>query len=1172
MRKYFYCLFVFFTCGFSLAGFGQQWFKYSPTAGFDINTLAVMKNGHIAIGGGKESLDSIQIMFLTKDYGATWNENAHDGLASWNKSIAFADSANGVGVGYQGRIIRTNDGGANWGNAVSPIQRNLNKVTHITAQTYFAVGGIDSINKIHTILKTIDGGVNWSIKRDTIGSCLRSILFTSPTKGIAVGDSGLILISTNSGNSWTYVASPIQRDFNSITFINSSTGFIVGGSGALGSKTILKTIDGGLSWVVLTDVAGGVLNDVAFADSTTGYIVGDSSTILKTDNGGQTWVAQQIDQNLTGSESFRSVQFLDKNVGAVAGQGGLLYVYIGWPLDLFTVGANVKDSTSADLYASINTHGYPSLFSFTYSTDSTFSSATSLPVQSLITDSFFPAYTHLTGLTPNTWYYYYVSSGVKSGDTLRFYTGEIYPLFATQNAVVSDTGTIQFKGAIRGYSSISNLKFEYGTSPFLGDEMNATPSAIGDTSFHSVSAIFSTPLPFTLYYYRLKGLSLGDTVIGDVYFAGNIYRFLETQNATYITDTTAVLNGLQQGGRGSVNLSFEYQNSTGQFFNTASIPYQHGDSLNFISLPLNGLISGQLYSYRIKCESSIGVRYGKWLSFFTGKSKDSVIQTLPAQLITSNSATLEGMVNHFKEPVTLSFEYGTDSAMSNSVFAMPTSVSDSLYHKVSYLLTNVPNNTRYFYRIKAVNTTGSAIYGDTKVVFVGDNDIPNWDFQYWNTQTFSLPAGWNFGTKNFSRVPGHSGKYALNVSNVNIAIMGFPLDKRQGGGLELLGGVPFSARPDSLTFFIKGSLASGDSSVVILNLRKGSVVVAKSMMLIKVNSPSAFQRISIPIQYQSSLTPDSLVLGITTVNPSYPTPGNQLNNITVDDFVFVPSTQPIYNGNLETWFDVDLITPESWYSPVFFGLDSVNKNSTTTMVSRVQPRPDEYAAEIKNKRFTDLGLLHGDMGLKNYALYGDEAPSFAVKNRYQTLNGVFEAFPDKGDTLSIEIMLYKNGNKVGYGVFKVKDTVAQFTQFEIPIFYNYPDSLMPDSADIEIHAHTLNIDRPKGLSRFVVDKLHFDGFVSSIDDEAISAKFDENGIKVYPNPTSNNINLELSETFSDESSITVHGLNGQILKELKMLPGETKATINMSEFDSGVYFLKWTNGRLTANRKFIICK
>ena len=182
---------ILFFVVFSLIASGnllhaQQWHYYNPTAWFDINSVEIPGAGIVAIGGGQETRDSVQIMFQSTDYGSTWNENPHDGLAPWNKSIAFSDHSNGLAVGYDGRIIRTDDSGLNWGYNVYPINRDFNKIVYAGAGVYYVAGGNKTHDSIQTILKSTNYGGNWNIIYDTLGPWLESIFLKQAVNTLTV--------------------------------------------------------------------------------------------------------------------------------------------------------------------------------------------------------------------------------------------------------------------------------------------------------------------------------------------------------------------------------------------------------------------------------------------------------------------------------------------------------------------------------------------------------------------------------------------------------------------------------------------------------------------------------------------------------------------------------------------------------------------------------------------------------------------------------------------------------------------------------------------------------------------------------------------------------------------------------------------------------------------------
>jgi len=72
-------------------------------------------------------------------------------------------------------------------------------------------------------------------------------LVFNPDTGFAVGDTGIILKTTNSGDDWLIQPSITSYNLKSICFANSNIGYIVGQYGR-----IFKTTDGGDNWLSQT--------------------------------------------------------------------------------------------------------------------------------------------------------------------------------------------------------------------------------------------------------------------------------------------------------------------------------------------------------------------------------------------------------------------------------------------------------------------------------------------------------------------------------------------------------------------------------------------------------------------------------------------------------------------------------------------------------------------------------------------------------------------------------------------------------------------------------------------------------------------------------------------------------------------------------------------------------
>jgi photosystem II stability/assembly factor-like uncharacterized protein len=118
-----------------------------------------------------------------------------------------------------------------------------------------------------------NGGASWTAASAPTGS-YRAVVWTGTSTLVAVGDLGKILRSTNSGATWTTVAS-VGIDLWDVNFYGS-TGWAVGLSG-----TILRSTDGGISWVSEYSGTSQHLYAVSAVSSTIAWVVGVGGTCLK---------------------------------------------------------------------------------------------------------------------------------------------------------------------------------------------------------------------------------------------------------------------------------------------------------------------------------------------------------------------------------------------------------------------------------------------------------------------------------------------------------------------------------------------------------------------------------------------------------------------------------------------------------------------------------------------------------------------------------------------------------------------------------------------------------------------------------------------------------------------------------------------------------------------------
>jgi len=161
---------------------------------------------------------------------------------------------------------------------------------------------------------------SWTIQKSGVSFALRSVCFVDSINGWAIGDSSVIISTSNGGINWKQ--HPLIDSLNypkKIQFISKSVGYIVGENGL-----ILSTKDGGEKWIKDAHVFSVDFCDISFIDENEGWITGNkiytdhgNGLILHTTNGGLTWDRQidTISTNQFGAVLFSSIRFMNNKIG-----------------------------------------------------------------------------------------------------------------------------------------------------------------------------------------------------------------------------------------------------------------------------------------------------------------------------------------------------------------------------------------------------------------------------------------------------------------------------------------------------------------------------------------------------------------------------------------------------------------------------------------------------------------------------------------------------------------------------------------------------------------------------------------------------------------------------------------------------------------------------------------
>jgi len=209
-----------------------------------------------------------------------------------------------------------------WTVQYTPRLRHIHNIHAIDPTTIIATGGNESNDSITTIVRSMDGGLDWRIILDNIGPWLMWADYINDTTAIACGFDGVMIRTDDLWENFEYLSLPgsvSHRNFYDIKFIDENTGIAVGGNKENDAiETIIKTEDGGTSWSIISDRMSPCLRSVCFIDNTSGFLVGNSGTILKTNDQGDTWIEIIPPETVEGRD-FHRVYFQDEHNGWIVG-------------------------------------------------------------------------------------------------------------------------------------------------------------------------------------------------------------------------------------------------------------------------------------------------------------------------------------------------------------------------------------------------------------------------------------------------------------------------------------------------------------------------------------------------------------------------------------------------------------------------------------------------------------------------------------------------------------------------------------------------------------------------------------------------------------------------------------------------------------------------------------
>jgi phosphodiesterase/alkaline phosphatase D-like protein len=287
------------------------------------------------------------------------------------------------------------------------------------------------------------------------------------------------------------------------------------------------------------------------------------------------------------------------------------------PPSATTGAASAITDTGATVAGTVNAHGVATNYTFEYGTSTSFGAIS--PVSSAGSASTDVAQTaDLTGLSPNTTYYYRLVASSSAGDsvgavhTFRTTGVAVAPVVVTQAVSAVTTTSATVHGQVNPSGQQTVFTFEYGTTTSFG-AITAVVALDDADAPEPVAATLTGLAPDTTYYYRVVAANATGTT------SGAVLRFstgpgglpaVTTGDATGVSASGATLAGTVDAHGAQTAFAFEY-GTTNAFGSLSAVDNAgDGNAVQQVTLPISGLQPGTTYLYRLIATNANGTTFG----------------------------------------------------------------------------------------------------------------------------------------------------------------------------------------------------------------------------------------------------------------------------------------------------------------------------------------------------------------------------------------------------------------------------------------------------------------------------------------------------------------------------------------------------------------------------------
>lgn len=301
---------------------GENWVEVETGASFNFYAIDFCSDSTGFIVGTSSSK-----VLKTNDFGNSWTEVDFISPISNGDigQIQFINNTSGFTV-LNGDILKTTNAGESWEVFFSDTDISIYVIDFFDENHGIATGYQNYMQSC--IVNTNNGGVNWNINTlPVFQENSYAVCMANPTHSLFFGNQGMIYKSGNSGETWSQISERVFfGDIIQVQHLNDNTIFYLTLNDLYSLDQnigLYKTLDGGLSFTQIADFIiypNNVYTGAAFhfLNDNLGYITyhdyDNLLTVLKTDNGGNTW-SELESGNL--DDRPHAIRFYDEQNGLI---------------------------------------------------------------------------------------------------------------------------------------------------------------------------------------------------------------------------------------------------------------------------------------------------------------------------------------------------------------------------------------------------------------------------------------------------------------------------------------------------------------------------------------------------------------------------------------------------------------------------------------------------------------------------------------------------------------------------------------------------------------------------------------------------------------------------------------------------------------------------------------